>query len=711
MPPRQTSRFASPGLFDALRNEESDNEEVASSSDEEQASRDRDGSRASQARSVTASPPVTRGAARKAAKASAASSSPSPSPAPPASSTPPVSSSKKGSRGKKSAGSATPAASANATAAAAEESADLKDVAAAVPATISQAVNSAAGKHDDSNVVVEIESTHAAGTNGDAAHPLKGTTLLSGTTLTPERPSPGPAAASAALASQNDSPIKSSANDVGSLPKATLIPKSSTKTSNEKAVTLPDKNSEVDKEKEAEERKAYWKKVYERTFFTFIMIGGFLNQERSRAMRLAREAIHVPAQNARSLNTPADRLFLAYPTLSALLCVGHVYVILLVLVIQVLVYGEVTALFNMPGRPSMTGGPPKKGPYKPNSQAPSREGSAAPSDTEDEVENTRREDAWSHSLSWYFFAVSNYFLYGESLIYYFKHIVFVDAYFIPFARHHRFLSFMLYTIGFLAFVLGLKRDNLKHQIGLFSWVHMSLLLTVYSSHFIVNNILEGMIWFFLPVSCVVCNDVFAYVCGMLFGKTPLISLSPKKTVEGFVGALIVTEFFAVGWATIFQQFPYMICPATSLGMNAFGNVQCDPNPVFLWSAIDLPKAVSQIIHIDAISYTPFQLHSLVIAAFASLVAPFGGFYASAFKRSINAKDFSSVIPGHGGLTDRFDCQFLMGLFSYVYYTSLIREHRVGLGSVMETVVTRLSAEDQVELYRELARYLKGQGKL
>jgi hypothetical protein len=47
----------------------------------------------------------------------------------------------------------------------------------------------------------------------------------------------------------------------------------------------------------------------------------------------------------------------------------------------------------------------------------------------------------------YFFVVTNYFLYGESIIYYFKHIVFVDAYFIPFARNHRFISFMLYTVG------------------------------------------------------------------------------------------------------------------------------------------------------------------------------------------------------------------------------------------------------------------------
>lgn len=160
----------------------------------------------------------------------------------------------------------------------------------------------------------------------------------------------------------------------------------------------------------------------------------------------------------------------------------------------------------------------------------------------------------------YFFAVSNYFLYGESLIYYFKHIVFVDAYFIPFARHHRFLSFMLYVFGFVAFVAGLKRANLKHQFGLFCWVHMSLLLIVVSSHFMVNNILEGLIWLWIPASLVVCNDIFAYVCGMLFGRTPLISLSPKKTVEGFVGAFLITEVFSIGWATIFQRFNYMVSP-------------------------------------------------------------------------------------------------------------------------------------------------------
>ena len=42
--------------------------------------------------------------------------------------------------------------------------------------------------------------------------------------------------------------------------------------------------------------------------------------------------------------------------------------------------------------------------------------------------------------------------------------------------------------------------------------------------------------------------------------------------------------------------------------------------------------------------------------FASFIAPFGGFFASGFKRGFKIKDFGDSIPGHGGVTDRFDCQ-------------------------------------------------------
>jgi CDP-diglyceride synthetase len=60
--------------------------------------------------------------------------------------------------------------------------------------------------------------------------------------------------------------------------------------------------------------------------------------------------------------------------------------------------------------------------------------------------------------------------------------------------------------------------------------------------------------------------------------------------------------------------------------------------------------------VPTLHYAPFQIHSLVMATFASLVAPFGGFFASGFKRAFNIKDFGHSIPGHGGMTDRMDCQ-------------------------------------------------------
>lgn len=94
----------------------------------------------------------------------------------------------------------------------------------------------------------------------------------------------------------------------------------------------------------------------------------------------------------------------------------------------------------------------------------------------------------------YFFAVTNYFLYGESLIYYFKHILTLQSTLFPatfsFAQHHRLISFLLYVIGFVSFVANLRRNSLRRQFGLFGWIHMSLLLIVVSSHFVVNNIME-----------------------------------------------------------------------------------------------------------------------------------------------------------------------------------------------------------------------------
>ncbi|KAG9125046.1 hypothetical protein FRC07_009189 [Ceratobasidium sp. 392] len=400
-------------------------------------------------------------------------------------------------------------------------------------------------------------------------------------------------------------------------------------------------------------------------------------------------ADHEKGKRLQSAITRTIWTFVMIGGFFGLMALGPAYLVLLVMLCQTIVYREVTALFALTSRKTLS--------------------------NQSEVDGRAARDPWSKTFNWYFFAVANYFLYGESIIYYFKHVIFAEASFLPFATNHRFISFMLYTIGLVGFVGSLKREYLKQQFGLFCWVHMSLLMVVVSSHFIVNNILEGLIWFWLPASLVICNDVFAYIWGMMFGKTPLIKLSPKKTVEGFVGAFFSTLLFGFIWATIFMRYNYFICPVRDLGTASWSNVTCQPNPVFVWREYNVwPPLGNALIPLlghplRTIPYTPFQLHALIMATFASLVAPFGGFFASGFKRAFDIKDFGHSIPGHGGMTDRMDCQFLMGMFSYVYLSSVIRIHQVTLGGVLQTIVSGLSLEDQIALVRDLLRYLEGQG--
>jgi hypothetical protein len=98
----------------------------------------------------------------------------------------------------------------------------------------------------------------------------------------------------------------------------------------------------------------------------------------------------------------------------------------------------------------------------------------------------------------------------------------------------------------------------------------------------------------------------------------------------------------------------------------------------------------------------------IFATFASLIAPFGGFFASGLKRTFKIKDFGDSIPGHGGITDRMDCQFIMGLFAYMYYQSFIAVYKASVGSVMELAITGLTLEEQMEVVKGLSKYLYNQ---
>lgn len=93
----------------------------------------------------------------------------------------------------------------------------------------------------------------------------------------------------------------------------------------------------------------------------------------------------------------------------ALMGAGHIWIIAIVTVVQVFAYKEIIAIPNVPSR--------------------------------------ERRLPWFRTQNWYFLAVAMYYLDGESVIYYFKHILLVDDYLLPLAQHHRFISFTLYILG------------------------------------------------------------------------------------------------------------------------------------------------------------------------------------------------------------------------------------------------------------------------
>jgi phosphatidate cytidylyltransferase len=115
-------------------------------------------------------------------------------------------------------------------------------------------------------------------------------------------------------------------------------------------------------------------------------------------------------------------------------------------------------------------------------------------------------------LNWFFFFVFSLYLTGSNLIYYYP------EYFnkgLPdmFASYFRLVCFSLYIFGFVMFVLTLQKDYYGIQFTLFGWTHITLFFIGCQYHFAIQNIYEGLFWFLLPVSMVICNDIMAYVFG------------------------------------------------------------------------------------------------------------------------------------------------------------------------------------------------------
>ncbi|KAK6146004.1 hypothetical protein DH2020_019873 [Rehmannia glutinosa] len=214
------------------------------------------------------------------------------------------------------------------------------------------------------------------------------------------------------------------------------------------------------------------------------------------------------------------------------------------------------------------------------------------------------------------------------------------------------------------------------QVGTHVWCHLFVLL------FFCLTILR----FLLPASLIVINDIAAYIFGFFFGKTPLIKLSPKKTWEGFIGASVAT----------------MISAFLDLST---GWLQCDPGPLFKPESFAVPEWFPEWFPWREISVLPVQWHALCLGLFASIIAPFGGFFASGFKRAFKIKDFGDSIPGHGGITDRMDCQMVMAVFAYIYHQSFVVSQSLSIEMIMDQILMNLTFEEQRALYMKLGQII------
>jgi len=114
---------------------------------------------------------------------------------------------------------------------------------------------------------------------------------------------------------------------------------------------------------------------------------------------------------------------------------------------------------------------------------------------------------------------------------------------------------------------------------------------------------------------------------MFFGKTKLCpSISPKKTVEGLIGGII----------------------SSCIGCSAYG------------------------MYINSIGIAEAPLASyLFLGLIASMVSQIGDLSASAIKRNVGIKDYGKIMPGHGGVLDRFDSILFVSPLIYYYITYII----------------------------------------
>ena len=182
---------------------------------------------------------------------------------------------------------------------------------------------------------------------------------------------------------------------------------------------------------------------------------------------------------------------------------------------------------------------------------------------------------------------------------------------------------------FMYTILLLLSMVLNHKKLAFSDVATAFLGTNYitlflSCVYLISALPHGRMLIWIPFVIAWLTDTFAYFTGVFFGKTKLIpEVSPKKTVEGSLGGIV-------------------------------------------------GAVVAMIIYMTVCKYVfdaqPRYLMGCVLGFVCSCASQVGDLVASCIKREHGAKDFGSIMPGHGGVLDRFDSVIYIAPIVYYFLT-------------------------------------------
>ncbi|MEM8707740.1 MAG: phosphatidate cytidylyltransferase [Actinomycetota bacterium] len=170
------------------------------------------------------------------------------------------------------------------------------------------------------------------------------------------------------------------------------------------------------------------------------------------------------------------------------------------------------------------------------------------------------------------------------------------------------------VFGSLWYVMGISPDGAMRGLGatLLGIVHIGVLGSFAALMLSIDTYGTGLLT--VAVILTVFYDVGGLFIGKAMGRTPLSAASPNKTIEGLAGGMVVVLIAAIAMGVIGQPAP--------LAGDTF-----DGSGLFTM---------------------------IVVGLAAALAAPIGDLAESQIKRDLGIKDMGTILPGHGGLLDRFD---------------------------------------------------------